>query len=80
MKAYPIKLRSANDVAALARATAGALKEAEEMVQRDINDQKLADYDSDSVYKIDLWPAYWDDNGQPKRGFGLKATTTRRIR
>lgn len=80
MKAYPIKIRCVGDVAALARATAGALKEAEEAVQKDLNDQNLAGYDSDSIYKIDLWPAYWDENGEPKRSFGLKATTTRRIR
>jgi hypothetical protein len=80
MKAYPIKISSASDVNALARATAAALKEAEETVQRDINDQKIAGCDSDSIYKIDLWPAYWNENGEPKRSFGLKATTTRRIR
>lgn len=75
-----ITIRNASDVAAVAKATQDAFKQAERLVESDIAEQHKLNPYSDSTYKVQLWPAYWTDNGQPERSFSLTAITKRRIR
>lgn len=72
-----ITIRSTSDIDALAYATAEAFKEAKRLVELDIKEQSKT-YNV-NIYQVKLFPAYWDDNGNPQRSFSLTAVTRRRL-
>lgn len=75
-----ITIRRTSDVAAVAKATKDAFEQAERLVENDLAEQQKISPYCENNYKIQLWPAYWNDNGHPERSFSLTAVTKRRIR